>query len=278
MRQPIESPVGRHLHRIRNRRSWFWAVTLLLAGCGVAGAVVRHLLTQLPARQVYQPDPNPGWLSFTFAAAALVLPLWTALRAASLLRGFRESGLLAEYRRTRLRTPAILGPMAQETLLPVLPALAAAFLAGIVAGRGEDAIPLPGLLQALAVAAGAAVLGAGWGMLLGTLRARPVWGVLSLLAVLACAVFAVGAIDPWLRPVPNPGTLIYWALVPNGPAAAASALGTDVLRLEWVYPRVHAHEYYFVYPPGWLTAAVHAGAGVLLLLAAGWRVARHEEI
>jgi hypothetical protein len=46
-----------------------------------------------------------------------------------------------------------------------------------------------------------------------------------------------------------------------------------VLRYSWLYERLHAHEYFFVYPPAWQTGLLYGVLAATLLALVSRRIA-----
>ncbi len=271
-----DNPVLRHAGRLGARGARPWVIFLLLAGSALLGALLQKYWMELELYTLLRPERLVRWLALTLLAETVVALPWAAVRGSLLWRRLAGEGHLEEYRRSRLSPFSIALGAILASLSPVLVLLAVSMGVSLIAGitAGELTFPsvatVHGILGAQAFAF--AVLGL-W--LAGRLR-YPAAAIPTALVLLAFAVCAIALIDPFLRRLNEPTAWIYWALLPNPVTAVGVALNTDVLRFSWIYQKLHAHEYFFMYPPVWQTVALYLGAGGVLLLRLVRRIARWE--
>lgn len=270
MRLPWDNPVARHSARLGARGARWWVIVLLLAGVVLLGALLQKYWMELELYTLLRPQRMARWVAVSLLGeTAIVLP-WAAVRGALLWRRLAGEGHLEEYRRSRLSAFSIAAGSAYAAMAPVMVLLGASLALALVAGGWTrelapgEVVTVHGLL--LSQAAAFAALGL-W--LAGRLRV-PGFAIPIAFGILAAAVAAIWAVDPLLRRVDNPTQWIYAALLPNPVAAVGTALNTDVLRFSWIYQNLHAHEYFFVYPAPWQTAALYLAGAALLF----WRITR----
>ena len=270
-----DNPVARHALRLIARSGRPWAVALLLLGAAGMGAVLQVYWME---RESYSFSPHLAvrWLGLTLVAETVVALPWAAVRGALLWRLLARDGHLEEYRRSRMSPGRIVLGALAAVLAPVL-ALLGLSIAMTLALRGWTGdLSVPGVLAAHGLlAAQCAAFGALGLWLSGRLR-HPAAAVPVALLVLAGALAAIWALEPFYRSLQEPERWIYWALLPNPVTAVGNALNTDVLRFSWLYQRLHAHEYFFVYPPAWQTGGIYLAAAGLALVLLGRRVAADE--
>lgn len=271
-----DNPVARHAGRLGARGARPWVILLLLGGSALLGALLQKYWMELELYTLLRPERMVRWLALTLLAETAVALPWAAVRGSLLWRRLAGEGHLAEYRRSRLSALSIALGAVVAALSPVLVLLAVSMGVSLIAGGAAGELDFKsvavvhGSLAAQAFAF--AVLGL-W--LAGRLR-YPAAAIPVALALLAVAVCAIAGVDPFLRRLDEPTAWIYWALLPNPVTAVGVALNTDVLRFSWIYQKLHAHEYFFMYPPVWQTVALYLGAGALLLLRLVRRIARWE--
>ncbi|MGV3720816.1 MAG: hypothetical protein ACO1SX_07890 [Actinomycetota bacterium] len=271
-----DNPVARHAGRMSVRKGWQWGVLGILAAAGTVGALLQSYWMEMELYSFLRPQMATRWLGLTLIAETAVALPWAAARGALLWRQIVREGHLDEYRRSRMSAPAIAAGAIQAALHPVLVLLVVSLFVCVLAnlfGAGMDPrgmLTAHGLLLVQAIAFSA--LGV-W--LAGRVR-YPALAIPLAIAVLGAAVGAIWAIDPYYRGMGDPSPWIYAALLPNPVTAVGNALNTDVLRFSWIYERIHAHEYFFVYPPAWQTAGVYALPAVLLWGGVTRNIARAE--
>lgn len=271
-----DNPVARHAGRMSVRKGWQWGVLGIIAGAGTLGALLQTYWMELELYSFLRPQMATRWLGLTLIAETAVALPWAAARGALLWRQIVREGHLDDYRRSRMSAPAIAAGAIQAALHPVLALLAVSLFVCVAAnlfGAGMEArgvLVAHGLLLVQAIAFSA--LGV-W--LAGRVR-YPALAIPLAVAALGLAVGAIWAIDPYYRAMGDPTPWIYAALLPNPVTAVGNALNTDVLRFSWIYERIHAHEYFFVYPPAWQTAGVYAFPAVWLWGGITRNVARAE--
>ncbi len=252
-------------------------MVLLLLGAALAlGILFRGLWLEMEVYTALRPAEATRTLGLALLGLSLVALPWAALRSAAVWRQFQRDGHLEEYRRSRLSPASIVLGMAAAALAPLaaLLGLSLALSAGIsLLGAG---LSLAGVAWAHALLAAQAAAFGALGLWLSARLRHPGLAVPAALGVLAGAVGAIAALDPFLRGLEDPAPWIYAALLPNPVTAVGNALETDVLRFSWLYARLHAHEYFFVYPPAWQTAGLYVGAAAVFLALTGRRVAGLE--
>jgi hypothetical protein len=280
-----DNPVARHTLRLISRSGRAWAVGLMLFAAAAVGAVLQIYWME---RDMYSFSPNLAvrWLGLTLVAETVVALPWAAVRGALLWRLMKRDGHLEEYRRSRMSPGriafgALMGVMAPVLALLVLSTVMSLAVRQLTAGLEVrhllTAHPLTAhLLTAhLLLAAQCAAFGALGLWLSGKMR-YPAAAVPVSLSLLGAAMGAIWALDPFYPSLGAPEPWIYFALLPNPVTAVGNALDTDVLRFSWIYQRIHAHEYFYVYPPAWQTGGLYAVTAAVLLALTGRRVAMDE--
>ena len=271
-----ENPVARHAVRMAVRRGWRWGVLGILVAAGTLGAVLQSYWTEMELYSLLRPQMAVRWVGVTLIAETAVALPWAAARGALLWRQITVEGHLDEYRRSRLGPLSIAWGILQAALFPVLVMLAVSLCASVGAnlvGARQNAMELL-VAHGLLLAQAASFTGLGmW--LAGTVR-FPALAIPLAVAALAAATGAIWIIDPYYRRMSDPSPWIYGALLLNPVTAVGNALNTDVLRFSWIYERLHAHEYNFVYPPAWQTGGLYLLLTFLLLGSITVRIARAE--
>jgi hypothetical protein len=201
---------------------------------------------------------------------------WAAVRGALLWRQLIREGHLDEYRRSRLSSVAIVAGAIQAALHPVLVLLAASLCLTVAANFLGAGIAAAGALAAHGLLLAMSVAFAALGTWLSARVRYPAFAIPLAVLVLGGVVGTIWLIDPYYRRMPDPAPYIYAALLPNPVTAVGNVLETDVLRFSWVYERLHAHEYFYVYPPAWQTAGLYLLTAGLLLGSLSLRVHRTE--
>jgi len=273
MNHPWENPVARHAGRLVTRRGWPWGVAGLLLAAAALAMALQHYWMELPIYNTMQLRFGGRWLALTLLGETAVALPWAAVRGALLWRRLERDGHLAEYRRSRLSAAAIAGGALGAALYPVGALLA---LSLAVALWRADLPPAQVATAHLLLATQAAAFGALGLWLAGRVR-YPALAIPLALATLALATGAIGLLEPFYRSLGDPSPWIYAALLPNPVTAVGNALETDVLRFSWLYEHLHAHEYFFLYPPAWQTGGAYLLATALLGARVVRRIARAEE-
>jgi hypothetical protein len=271
-----DNPVARHAGRLASGRGWPWAVLLLLVGASALGALLQRYWLELPVYSFVRPQMAVRWLGLTLLAETAVALPWAAVRGAALWRRLVRDGHLDEYRRSRLSPASIALGAISAALHPVLVmlvlSLAVSLGLSLLSAELEPGPILAAHLLLIAQSAAFAALGL-W--LAGMVR-YPAIAVPIAVGILAAAVGAIWALEPFYRTLGDPAGWIFWALLPNPVTAVGNALGTDVLRFSWIYQQVHAHEYFFVYPAAWQTGSLYLALSAALFGLVARRV-RNEE-
>lgn len=274
----LDNPVARHAGRLVTRRGWPVAVGVLLVGTAVLGAVLGRFWVELPDYALLRPQMWSGWLGLTLLAETLIALPWAAVRGALLWRRLRQSGHIAEYRRSRLSAAQIVWGSVAAAMFPPLALLGVSLVLSLLAAWRTGGLPLSEVLIVHLLFLGEVLAFAALGLWLASKVRFPGLAIPLSLAVLALASAAIGLINPFLRGMADPTPLIYWTLLPNPVTAAGNVLETDVLRFAWIYEHVQAHDYLYVYPPAWQTGGLYLGAfgGLFALLARG--ISRDETV
>jgi hypothetical protein len=241
-----------------------WAVLLLLLVVGGLGALLQSAWMEMEIYSLLRPQMAVRWLGLALLAETAVALPWAAVRGTLLWRQLVRDGHLEEYRRSRLSASSIALGAGMAALSPVVLLLALSLGVGLIGGVLTRDLPLRAVVTAhLLLGAQCLAFGALGMWLSGKLR-YPAAAIPVALAVLAAFVGAVWTLNPFLRSMTDPSPWIYAALLPNPVTAVGNALDTDVLRFSWIYERVRAHEYFFVYPPAWQTGGFYLGLAALL--------------
>jgi hypothetical protein len=248
---------------------------VLVCAVGVGAFIERHWMEN-EEYSLLQPTSATRTLATSLLGLTLVAMPWAAVRGAVLWRRIITDGHLDEYRRTRLSAPAIAMGILWAVLYPllILAGLSLAITAVIAwttRGLLISEVLTAHLLLACQVTAFAAL-----GLWLGGLIRLPGISISLALGVLALATLAIALIDPLYRSMGDPSPWIYGALLPNPVTAVGNALNTDVLRFSWIYERIHAHEYFFVYPPAWQTGGLYLMTAAGLTSLVSLRIGRAE--
>lgn len=276
MRVAWDNPVARHAGRLALRRGWPLAVLGVLLAAGAAGAMIERHWMELEEYSFLQPSSATRTLATTLLGETLLVLPWASIRGALLWRRLRLDGHLDEYRRSRLSPGSITVGALLAALSPILVLLAVSALVSLGAAWFTRGLLLSEVLTAHLLLLAQAFAYAALGMGLASWIKHSALAIPLAVGLLGVAVGAVWAIDPFYRRMEDPPTWIYRALLPNPVTAIGNALNTDVLRFSWVYQRIHAHEYFFLYPPAWQTGGLYAAAGVLLTGLVAWRLRRAE--
>lgn len=262
---PVENPVARHAARLITRRHWPAGVVALLAFAALLGALLQQYWMELDLYSFLHPRLSVRWLALVLLAdTAIALP-WAAVRGALLWRRLERDGALDEYRRTRLSPVAIAAGALWGALFPIVVLLALSLIIGLVAGPALAQLPVGGVLWAHGLLLAQVAAFGAVGLWLSERLRHPGLAIPAALALLAAAVAAIFGLEPFYRKLGDPSPWIYAALLPNPVTAVGNALETDVLRFGWIYERVHAHEYFFMYPPAWQTLSLYVALAVLAL-------------
>jgi hypothetical protein len=270
-----DNPVARHAGRLASRGAWLWAVLLLLLGAGTLGALLQTYWMEQPI--YYSPLARTArWLGLVLMAETVVALPWAAVRGALLWRRLRREGHLDEYRRSRMSPLQIALGAVSAALYPVLALLALSLALSPVLGLVTGDLPLWGVVKAHLLLGAQSLAFAALGLWLAGKTKHPALAIPLALAVLAAVVGAIWVIDPFYRSMADPVPWIYGALLPNPVTAVGNVLETDVLRFSWVYQHIHAHEYFFTYPPAWQTGGLYLLMAALLLGAVALRVSKEE--
>lgn len=254
MRGALDNPVTRHTTRLGAKGARFVVVVAVLAAVAALGAFLQKNWLVLSDYNLLRPAFAVGWLGFSLLAETVIVLPWAAVRGALLWRRLRDDGHLDDYRRSRLAPWAIVSGAAWGAGRPLLLMLAASLILALaVAFKTGEPTPLQ-IVTAHGVLVAEAAAFLALGLYLGDRLRLSALAIPIALGVLALALGAIWAIDPFYQKVPSPETWIWWALLPNPLTAVGTALNTDVLRFGWLYARLHAHEYFFQYPLVWHTA------------------------
>jgi hypothetical protein len=273
---PWENPVARHGIRLSTWAGWprrILATLGLLVVALAAGVALQAFWQEMEVYTALRPEMATRVLGMTLLAEALLALPWAAARGALLWRRLERDGSLEEYRRSRLSPVSLVGGVGVAALTPVAWLLLASLGLSAV-GVAKGGLAPVGVLWAHGLLAAQCMAFAALGIaLVGRLR-LPGLALPLALVLLATCTGAIAAIDPFLRGLGDPSPWIYWALLPNPVTAVGNALETDVLRFSWLYARLHAHEYFFVYPPAWQTCVFYCVGAALFGGAAIRRVSR----
>lgn len=271
-----ENPVARHAGRLATRRGWPWVVLAILLAAGVGGALIERHWMELEEYSFLQPTALTRTVATTLLGETLLVLPWAAIRGAVLWRRLQLDGHLDEYRRSRMSAGAIAFGVLSAVLSPILALISLTLALSLAASWVSRELMFSEVAWAHVLLISQAFAYAALGVWLTGSVKHPAFAVPLALALLAAAVGAVWVIDPFLRQMSDPSGPIYWSLLPNPVTAVGNALNTDVLRFSWVYQRIHAHEYFFLYPPAWQTAGLYTGVGFFFLAWVALRVRRAE--
>lgn len=271
-----DNPIARHAGRMSVRKGWQWGVLGILATAAIVGALLQSYWMEMEAYSFLRPQMATRWLGLTLIGQTAVALPWAAARGALLWRQLAREGHLDEYRRSRMSAPAIAAGTVQAALHPVLVLLVISLCVTVLANAFGAALAPRGALTAHGLLLVQALFFAALGTWLAGRVRYPALAIPLAVAVLAAAVGAIWVIDPYYRRMGDPSPWIYAALLPNPVTAVGNALNTDVLRFSWIYERIHAHEYFFVYPPAWQTAGLYLVLAALFWAGISRDVARAE--
>lgn len=263
-------------------RDLIWMTVLV--GCHAALAIALRSATMPMAE--YSSD-TPRFLLRLVSMAALVGPLLYLPISAGL--GAFAAPPASRFEETQSMLLTHLSPfdVCAGRLLAWMWPVTSSVLAScalVLAGQLASRAILDGSAAGYAaiVAAHAVLLAASFATgaiaLLFAVRQRPgrVWarGAVAGLAVAAVALSALFVVNPLVRRMDNPTTLISGALLINPSIAASAAYGMDALRIPWLYERTEAPEYPFSYPPPLASCAVFAGSALVALTISSMRLRR----
>lgn len=271
-----ENPVVRHALRLGTHRGWQAVIFLLLAGAVGVGAMLERHWMEMDEYSFLQPSSATRTLATSLLGLTLLTLPWAAVRGTLLWRRLRMEGHLDEYRRTRLSPAAITAGVLWAALYPVFVLLAVSLVITTAAAWFTRGLLISEVLTAHALLAAQATAFAALGVWLGSRISLPGLAIIIALAVLAAATLAIWLIDPYYRSMQDPSPWIYGALLPNPVTAIGNALNTDVLRFSWIYERIHAHEYFFLYPPAWQTGGVYLAAAAFFAALVSLRALRPQ--
>lgn len=271
-----ENPVVRHALRLGTHRGW-QAIVLVLLGCGVAvGALIERHWMEMEEYSLLQPSAISRTLATTLLGLTVIVLPWAAVRGTLLWRRIRTEGLLDEYRRTHLSPAAITTGVLWAALFPVAVLIGLSLLITAAVAWFTRGLLISEVVTAHALLAAQAVAFGALGLWLGSWIRLPGLAIVISLGVLALVTLAIWLIDPYYRSMKDPTPWIYGALLPNPVTATGNALNTDVLRFSWIYERIHAHEYFFLYPPAWQTGGLYLTAALVFALLVSLRTRRPE--
>lgn len=111
-----------------------------------------------------------------------------------------------------------------------------------------------------------------------SLKRRPgrnsIYGASVSLAIAVLGVTAIKLINPVIGRMDNPLTLIDSALLINPAACVTTAFHLDILRNDWLYSQIQAHDYQFSYPPVAASCTLFMAVGIAAAAAAAARLRR----
>lgn len=276
LRSMLENPVARHARRLSTGRRWGWGVALLLVAAALVGLLLQKYWMELEIYSFLQPRSASRWMALTLLSETVLALPWAAIRGAALWRRLKGEGHLEEYRRSRLSAASIAAGVLGAALFPVLVLLLVSLLLALAVAQFTGGLPVLGVLGAHALLLSQVLAFAALGLCLAGITRHPAFAVPLAVLLLAGACTAIWGLNPFLRSVPDPAPYIYAALLPNPVTAVGNALETDVLRFSWVYERVRAVDYFYIYPPVWQTGSFYLTISVLALALTGRRIAREE--
>jgi hypothetical protein len=250
----LDNPVTRHAGRLGAGGGRFVVIVSVLAAVAGLGAYLQKNWLVLSEYNLLRPAFAVRWLGFSLLAETMIVLPWAAVRGALLWRRLCDDGHLDDYRRSRLSPWAIVSGGAWGAGRPVLLMLLTSLLLSVaVALRTGEPSPIQ-VLTAHGVLAAEALAFLACGLYLGDRLRLTALAIPIAVSLIAAALGAIWALEPFYRHLPSPEIWIWWALLPNPLTAVGTALDTDVLRFGWLYARLHAHEYFFQYPLVWHTA------------------------
>lgn len=94
------------------------------------------------------------------------------------------------------------------------------------------------------------------------------FGAIAATVAAVISVTGIALVNPVLERVQNPSPLINALLAVNPLAVIVSIFHVDILREDWVYNRLQAHDYPFTYPPATSFCFVYFAIAVLCLVIA----------
>lgn len=270
-----DNPVRRHAGRLIAARSRGIA-GLVLGMAVVVGLLLQRYWMEVDWRQLRRPGYAGRLVTMSLLAEVGLLGAWAASRGGQLGRRVRREGHLDDYRRSRLAPVRIAVGLWGATIGPPAGLLAGSALLAMAVGSGAEGLSPVAVLLAHAVVGMLMLFFGLLGLLVGDRTRSPTAPIGVCLAVLVPAIGAIALLDPLLGRLDHPQVWIYATLLPNPVPAVAGALGMDVLRVAWLYEHLHAHEYFYVSPLPWQTAAVYLGPTALLFLGLTRRIGRPE--
>lgn len=257
----FDNPAARHGLRLSGWRFWAAGGAVTAVTCLLAAYLLQRWWMEMPHYALAHPRSLSRWVTAAMVSASLVTAPWAAFRGALVLQRLQESGALKQYQSASMGAGRLLFGMATAALAPGSVTLALTLAAGLAAGLASGEPRLAEMLAGhllLAVILGSAALFGIW--MAPRLRWPALVGVLTLILI-ASGVAAVALLDPLYPSLGKPEPWIYLTLLVNPVTALGSALGADVLRFEWVYSRIRAHDYFYIYPPVWQSALIFAAPG-----------------
>jgi hypothetical protein len=248
----------------------------ILVCAGTLGALLQAYWMEMDLYSFLRPRMATRWLGLTLIAETAVALPWAAVRGALLWRQIVREGHLDEYRRSRMSAPAIASGILQAAVQPVVVLLVVSVFVSVAANFVRAGLDPVGVLLAHGLLLVQALAFGALGIWLADRVKYPALAIPLAVVVLAAAVGAIWVIDPFYRRMPDPSPWIYAALLPNPVTAVGNVLNTDVLRFSWIYQHLHAHEYFFVYPPAWQTGGLYTVLALALGAGITRQVARAE--
>jgi hypothetical protein len=266
-----ENPVARHVGRWGSRRR-LAGIGAAFSVAGLLGAALQRYWLELDDYSLLRPGIGTRWWGFVLLALTLTVLPWSAACGAFAWRRLRVEGHLDEYLRSRMPVGAIVGGALAAALRGpvslVLTSMVAAALVGLLPGVLPLSGVIPGHLLLICEAAAFCAMG----LWLADRVRFPGLAVALAATLLACCLLAILWVEPLYGRVGRPETWSYLALLPNPLTAMGSVLETDVLRMSWLYSRLHAHEFFYVYPPAWQTGGIFIASALLALIGLARRV------
>lgn len=265
-------------HALRGGPGQYWRAAGLLAALTAvaAGYLLQRWWMEMPAYALTHPASLSRWLTAVLVAGSLLWIPWSAVRGAAVISRLRVTGALRHYRLTTSGGARLTGAALTAALAPCGVTLAATLALGLAAAAAAGEPGMAAVLLAhlvlLLMMASAALLGA-W--LSDRFRLAGTAGLLAALVILAAAG-EIALLDRFYPLMKSPEFWIYLALLPNPATAVGSVLGVDLLRIEWIYRHIHAHDYFYVYPPIWQTGLCYGVVGGLFFLLMSHRLGAGE--